>query len=342
MIRTMFMGTPDFALPALQTLARESALVGVVTQPDKPKGRGYALTPPPVKVAAQELSLPIYQPETLKDEAFLPTLNVVKPDLIVVVAYGKILPPYVLNFPKYGCINIHASLLPKYRGAAPIQRCIMEGERESGVTIMQMERGLDTGDILLSKRVPILPEDTGGSLHDKLAVLGAQALSETLAAIETGALTPVSQDDSQSTYAAMLDKETARIDWNRAAGQIVNQIRALNPFPLAWTRYQGKQVKILRAEAFADCNLQPGQIGPYEKVKGLPVGCGLDNGLRCQDNNIQSQGDDTRCQDNGSHCQDNGLHCQGVWIQELKLEGKKAMSIHDYMRGNSFTGFFGE
>lgn len=308
MIRTMFMGTPDFALPALRTLFKESALVAVVTQPDKPKGRGYTLTPPPVKTAAQELALPVYQPETLKDEAFLPTLNVVKPDLIVVAAYGKILPSYVLGFPKYGCINIHASLLPKYRGAAPIQRCIMEGESESGVTIMQMERGLDTGEMLLAKRVPILPEDTGGRLHDKLARLGAQAISETLAAIENGTLSAVPQDDSQSTYAAMLDKETARIDWGRTAERVANQVRALNPFPLAWTRYQGKQVKLLWAEAFAECNLTPGQIGAYDKEKGLPVGCG------------------------GG----------GVWIQKLKPEGKKAMSIHDYMRGNSFTGIFGE
>ncbi len=243
------MGTPDFALFSLEALyTAGEEIVGVVTQPDKPKGRGYALTPPPVKVYATERGLPVLQPTTLKDGAFAKELEALAPDMIVVVAYGKLLPKYVLDYPKYGCINIHGSLLPKYRGAAPMQRAIMEGETVSGVTSMYMAEGLDTGDMLLTEEVAIAEEDNFESVHDKLGAAGARVLLATVEAAKKGMLCPKRQDDSLSTYAAKIEKVECRLDFSTDVKVLHDRIRGLSPFPLAFTTLpNGKLLKILRA-----------------------------------------------------------------------------------------------
>ncbi|MBE7030389.1 MAG: methionyl-tRNA formyltransferase [Ruminococcaceae bacterium] len=244
-MRILFMGTPDFAAVSLKTMCGAGYdVTAVVTQCDKPKGRGHKMMHPPVYLCAEELGLPVYQPINLKRENFEEILSAEAPDLIVVAAYGKILPKYVLDAPKYGCINVHASLLPKYRGAAPIQRCIMDGETETGVTTMYMAEGLDTGDMLLKETVPITDEETFGSLHDKLAEAGGRVLLDTLKALESGTLIRIPQDDSLSCYAAMIDKSTALIDWNKSCIEIRNQIRGLDPAPRAMTWLAGKRLKV--------------------------------------------------------------------------------------------------
>ncbi len=298
-MKVLFMGTPDFSLECLKWLTEHTKVCGVVTQPDKPKGRGHKMMPPPVKEFAMERNIPVFQPETLKNEAFYPQLRELNPDLIVVVAYGQILPSYILEYPKYGCINVHASLLPKWRGAAPLQWCVMAGDLVTGVTTMQMDKGLDTGDMLIKKEIPITPEDTGGSIHDKLSVLGALALAETVEQIDS--LVPVPQDHSQFTYAPMITKETCKLDWPKTGRELCNQIRGLSPMPLSFFLYQGKTIKVGYA-SFGEGSLQPGEIGEYDKQKGLPVGCG------------------------------DGV----LYLEQIKPEGKKMMSIHDFMRGNSF------
>ncbi len=257
------MGTPDFAVFSLDALVKNGEeVVGVVTQPDKPKGRGYTLTPPPVKVYALEHGIEVFQPTTLKDGAFLETLEKLSPEMIVVVAYGKILPKYVLDYPKYGCINIHGSLLPKYRGAAPMQRAIMEGEKVTGVTSMYMAEGLDTGDMLIKAEMEILDDDNFESVHDKLGALGAKVLIETVEAAKCGTLNPIKQDDHFSTYAAKIEKAECLIDFSSDAREIHNRIRGLSPFPLAFTYLpSGRMLKIVKAhfEDAAEC-------GEYGKV----------------------------------------------------------------------------
>lgn len=255
------MGTPDFALFSLDALVKNGEeIVGVVTQPDKPKGRGYTLTPPPVKVYAQEHGFEVFQPTTLKDGAFSETLERLAPDMIVVVAYGKILPKYVLDYPKYGCINVHGSLLPKYRGAAPMQRAIMDGERVSGVTTMYMAEGLDTGDMLIKTEVEILDDDNFESVHDKLGEAGAAALVETVKAAKAGTLKPEKQDDSLATYAAKIDKAECLLDFSMDARTLHNRIRGLSPFPLAFTYLaNGKLLKIVRAHC--EESSEGGEIG---------------------------------------------------------------------------------
>ena len=246
-MRILFMGTPDFALFSLQALVKSGAqIVGVVTQPDKPKGRGHVMQAPPVKIYAEQQGLPVYQPLTFKDGAFAQELEALSPDLIVVVAYGKILPRYVLEFPKYGCINVHGSLLPAYRGAAPMQRAIMEGCTETGVTTMQMAEGLDTGDMLIVRRVTIGENDNFEAIHDALGTAGAQALLETIEALQKGTLIATPQDDAQATYAAKILKEDCLLDFTKNAKTVHDLCRGLSPIPLAFTHTpDGRMLKVV-------------------------------------------------------------------------------------------------
>ena len=248
-MKIVFMGTPDFAVSSLERLIAEGhEVVGVFTQPDKPRGRKHLLTPPPVKECALKHGIPVYQPESLKNGEAMPILSELQPDLIVVAAFGMLLKSDVLHFPKYGCINVHASLLLKYRGAAPINKCILEGETETGVTTMLMDEGLDTGDMLLSETVSIGENETAGELFDRLAVLGGNVLQKTLEALEAGTLTRTPQDDSQSTYAGMLSKEDSPVDWSRSAQKVHDQVRGLSPWPSAFTEREGQSLKIHRTQ----------------------------------------------------------------------------------------------
>ena len=281
------MGTPDFAVASLAALADAGhEICAVVTQPDRPSGRGYKLAPPAVKTAALERGLQVFQPETLKNEALLPLLEQTRPDSVVVAAYGKLLPQYVLGFPPLGCINVHASLLPKYRGAAPINWAVINGERESGVTIMYMEKGLDTGDMLLAVRTPIADDDTAGTLHDRLAALGADALVHALALLEAGRITPVKQDDSLHTYAPMLSRDDCRLDFRQSAKQVRDRIRGLAPFPGAFMTLDGRQIKVYEAQ-FAPGGGEPGRVLYADKERGLVVAC-ADGALRLD--TLQPQG----------------------------------------------------
>lgn len=299
-MKVVYMGTPDFAvLPLESILAAGHEFLGVFTQPDKPKGRGYELTPPPVKVCALAHNLTVYQPKTLKDGEALKILQGLNPDVIVVAAYGKILPKEIINLPQYGCINIHASLLPKYRGAAPIQRCILNGETETGVTVMYMDEGLDTGDMLIKEATPIGPEETAGSLHDRLAQMGARLIVKALPLLENGTAPREKQNDSLSCYASMLDKSISKIDWNKTNRQVHNQVRGLNPWPVASTCLNGKTVKIFVTK----CNDIQGQPGTVLGTDPLTVAC--------------SKG--------------------SVEILELQLEGKKRMNAADFLRGHKIT-----
>ncbi len=243
-MKILFMGTPEFAAEILECIAStDDKIVGVVTQPDKPKGRGYELTPSAVKISAQRLGLDVYQPEALKDEAFLPQLEELLPELIVVAAYGKILPPYILDFPKYGCINVHASILPKYRGAAPIQRAIINGETETGVTVMKMARGLDTGDMLLVEKTSIEENDNFETVHDKLVDCSKKAIKAAIELIQHGEDEYVMQDDTLATYAEKITKTDCLIDFNDSAKNIHDRIRGLSPFPLAFAYLENKLIK---------------------------------------------------------------------------------------------------
>ena len=248
-MKILFMGTPDFAVFSLHSLIKAGHDVcAAVTQPDKPRGRGYTLTPPPVKVAALEAGIPVYQPATLRDEAFAALLAQLDPEVIVVVAYGKILPKNVLDYPRYGCVNVHGSLLPEYRGAAPMQRAIIDGKRETGITTMLMAEGLDTGDMLLRRALPIETDDNFETIHDKLGALGAELIAETLDGLANGAITPVRQDDSLATYAAKIEKSDCLINFDRSAREVHDQIRGLSPIPLSFTHTpDGKLLKVTSA-----------------------------------------------------------------------------------------------
>lgn len=295
----VFMGTPEFAVPCLERLIADGHNVkGVFTQPDKPKGRGHKVQFPPVKECAVKSDIPVFQPTKMRDGEALSTLSELNPELIIVVAYGKILPKEILEFPKYGCVNIHASLLPKYRGAAPIQWSVINGETISGVTSMQMDVGLDTGDMLLSADVEIGENDTAGDLHDKLSVLGAEVMSETINMITEGKLNPLKQDDSLSNYAPMLTKDLCPIDWNETALNIHNKVRGLSPWPIAITTIDGKNLKIHKTALTSGYNGRPGEV-VYSDKKLI---------VACSDSAIE--------------------------IVTLQLEGKKAMSAADFMRGN--------
>ena len=243
------MGTPDFALPTLRALCEsEHTVVGVVTKIDTPKGRGHHLTPPPIKVYALEQNIPVYQPNTLKGEEFAALLEELDPEMIVVVAFGKILPQNVLDYPKYGCVNVHGSLLPEYRGAAPMQRAIIDGKKVTGITTMLMAAGLDTGDMLLKAEVEIGENDNFEDMHDRLADVGAKLLMETVEKLEKGEITPEKQDDSLSTYAAKIEKSDCLLDFSLDAKVLHDMIRGLSPIPLAFTHTpDGKLLKIVES-----------------------------------------------------------------------------------------------
>jgi len=273
-IRTVFMGTPEFALPTLQGLLDARVhLVGVYTQPDRPKGRGRKLAASPVKELALAHQLPLFQPERLRRPEAVEELRQLAPDLIVVVAYGQILPKSVLEIPRFQCINVHASLLPKYRGAAPINKAIVDGESETGVTTMLMDVGLDTGAMLVKRSTPIGPDETAGEVHDRLALLGREALEETLQLICAGQLTPQEQDDAASTYAPMMSKEDGLIDWNRSAREIHNQVRGLYPWPGAYSCL-GDQVLKIAATCVDDmASGTPGEVLSADGG-GVRIACG--------------------------------------------------------------------
>ena len=252
-LRILFMGTPDFALFSLKALvASDDEVVGVITQPDKPKGRGYTLTPPPVKAFAESEGIPVYQPTTLKGEEFAELLSNIDPDMIVVAAYGKILPKNVIDYPKYGCINVHGSYLPEYRGAAPMQRAIIDGCEYTGVTIMKMDVGLDTGDMITRKKTKINIDDNFEDIHDRLGNEGAELLVETIKLIKEGKVTPEKQDDSLATYAAKIEKSDCRIDFSMPSKKVHDLIRGLSPIPLGFTKMpDGKMLKIVSAKLSA-------------------------------------------------------------------------------------------
>lgn len=247
-MRVVFMGTPDFAVQSLNALVDAGHEVkAVITQPDRPKGRGNKMAFPEVKTRALELGLPVHQPDSVKDEAFLELLKSYDPEVIVVVAFGRILPQAVLDLPPYGCVNVHGSLLPEYRGAAPIQRAVLDGRKETGVTTMRMDIGMDTGDMLMQATLPITDEDTTGTMFDKLAELGGKVLIDTLAGLENGTVVPVKQDDSKATHAARILKEDEVIRWEDSAEKIFCQIRGLSPAPGAYTWWNGERLKLWKA-----------------------------------------------------------------------------------------------
>ena len=296
-MRIVFMGTPDFAVPCLESLISSGhEIAGVFTQPDKPVGRKQIMTPPAVKACALEHGLTVYQPTKLRDGTVLGILKELQPEVIVVAAYGRIIPKDILDYPRNGCINVHGSLLPKYRGAAPIQWAVINGESETGVTIMQMNEGLDTGDILYSKAIPIGIDDTAESMFDKLSVLGADMIVEALDTLVRGELKPVPQDDAQSCYAPMLSKEISDIDWSKSAREVYDLVRGLYSWPIAQTVLHGKKLKIYRA---TPCE-KSGAAGEIINVSPLTVACG-----------------------SGS-----------VIIEELQLEGKKRMVASSFLIGH--------
>ena len=304
-MRVIFMGTPDFAVNTLQALLdSEHEVAAVFTQPDKPKGRSGKITPPPVKETALAAGVPVYQPVKIRAEENIRILQDLQPDVIVVAAFGQIIPPSILSLPPYGCVNVHASLLPKYRGAAPIQWAVINGEEESGVTTMQMAEGLDTGDILLRKVVPLASDETGGSLFEKLSREGAKLLLETLEGLEEGSITPQPQpEESPTPYARMLTRQMGRIDWSRSAEEIERLVRGLNPWPSAYTYLHGRQLKIW--EAFL-----------LQEAPGMPAAdvCGMIKEIKKDSFTVQT----------GS-----GL----LSVQSLQLEGKKRMDCASFLRG---------
>lgn len=301
-LRIVFMGTPEFACPTLQRLIdRGETVVAAVTQPDRPRGRGQKEEPPPVKVLAQRHGIPVFQPVKVRTPDSVEHIRELAPDLIVVVAFGQILPQGLLDIPPRGCINVHSSLLPRYRGAAPLNWVLINGETETGVTTMMMDAGLDTGDMLLVKRTPIDPDEDARSLHDRMAILGAEALAETLDLLVAGTLVRQKQDDSLTCYAPMLRKETGEIDWNRSPAEIRNLVRGVTPWPGAWSRLNGLLLKLFRVRT-AEGSGEPGVVLAAGR-EGIEVACG-----------------------GGS-----------VIIEELQLEGKKRLAARDFLAGYTLT-----
>ncbi|MBQ4101154.1 MAG: methionyl-tRNA formyltransferase, partial [Oscillospiraceae bacterium] len=300
-MKIVFMGTPEFAVPTLQRIIEEShEVLAVYTQPDKPQGRKMVLTPPPIKECALSHNIPVFQPTTFKDESVVAELSVFNPDVIVVVAYGKILPENVLSIPKYGCINVHASLLPKYRGAGPIQWSVIDGEEKTGVTTMYMEKGLDTGDMILKSETKIGENETAGELHDRLSELGGNLLIETLALIEKGTAPREKQDDEESCYAPMLSKDLSPIDFNKSAKTVHNLIRGLHPWPVATTTFEGKKLKIHKSVLHLDKSGRPSEILSSDKFI-----------VACADGAVE--------------------------FLEVQLEGSKKMNTTDFLRGHKIA-----
>lgn len=298
-MRIVFMGTPDFAVPSLQALIDAGHDVcAVYTQPDKPQGRKQILTAPPVKTLALEHDIPVFQPNTLKNEDEQARLRELAPEVIIVVAYGKLLPKAVLDIPPHGCINVHGSLLPRWRGAAPIQWAVIAGDEMAGVTTMQMAEGLDTGDMLLTYETKVGEKETAGELFDRLAQSGAELLTQTLVKLDE--ITPRPQDDAQSCYAHMLDKQMAVIDWSKSAHEIDCLIRGLNPWPIALTTLSGERLKVFAAEKAAG-NGEPGTVLEADPKKGLTVACG-EGALK---------------------------------LTEIQLVGGKRMKVNDFLRGHA-------
>lgn len=271
-MRIVYMGTPDFAVPALEKLAQspDYTVAAVFTQPDKPKGRKMVMTPPDVKVCAEKLGIPVFQPSSMRSEEAYNSLKELNPDVIVVAAYGQILPKPVLDLPKFGCVNIHGSLLPKYRGAAPIQQSVLDGEKVTGVTTMLMDVGLDTGDILLKAETEIGENETAGELFDRLAVLGGELIVETLDKLKKGEITPQKQDESLATHTSKISKELCPIDFNKSAFEVHNKVRGLNPWPVAVTEIAGKTVKVYSSRV-SDMS---GAAGTILSLKPFVVACG--------------------------------------------------------------------
>ncbi|MDD3285773.1 MAG: methionyl-tRNA formyltransferase [Patescibacteria group bacterium] len=299
-IRTIFMGTPEFAVPGLQALLKspDFEIVGVYTQPDKPVGRKMILTPPPIKTAALTKGLPIFQPEKINAEA--DNIRSLKPDLIVVIAYGKIIPQTILDIPQYGCVNVHASLLPKYRGASCLAAPILNGDEESGVTIMKMDAGMDTGDIIKQAGVKLSAKETLSSLHDRLSALGAEILADTLKEYINGTINPQKQDESQASYVPLIKKEDGRLQVNLSAAELERRIRAYNPWPGAFLLLNnGEKIKVLEADTEISANTRKiGEI--YTKNGQLALNCGQDI----------------------------------LFILKLQRENRKAMNASDFLKGN--------
>ena len=297
-MRVLFMGTPDFAVPALNAIAKEHEVVGVITQQDKPRGRGHKMSPTPVKEAAIENNIEVYQPIKVKEQESVKIIRELNPDVIVVIAFGQILSKEILDIPRLGCINVHASLLPKYRGAAPIQWAVINGDEYSGVDTMYMEEGLDTGDIIESVKVKLDKDETGGSLFDRLSLKGAEVILSTLKKLESGEFSRTKQDESQATYAGKITKDMGLLDYNKSASELECLIRGLNPWPAAFTFLDSKRVKVWKASVVdIDKNITPGTI--VSKKKQLVIAT-ADKGLS---------------------------------IDELQVEGKKRMKASDFLNG---------
>jgi methionyl-tRNA formyltransferase len=297
-LKVVFMGTPEFAVPSLEKLVEEGYEIPlVITQPDKPAGRGKKLKPPPVKLLAVEKGIPVVQPESLKgNEELKKRLEELELDLIVVVAYGKILPPWILEIPKFGVLNVHASLLPKYRGASPIQSALLNGESETGVTVMKISEKLDAGDILTQRKVKIEETDNAQTLHDKLSKAGAELLTETIPLYVSGKIKPTPQNEEEATYCFKITKEMGKIDWKRPAREIFNKVRAFTPWPSAYTFFRGKRVQILKV-SLINREGEPGEV------------------LEVKDNLIVGAGEGA------------------LKIELLKPEGKREMTGADFVRG---------
>ena len=301
MTKIVFMGTPDFSVPVLQRILQDGyEVIAVVTQPDRPVGRKRVLTPPPVKVEALKHNIPVYQPEKIRVREELDKILVLQPDLIVTAAFGQILPKELLDAPKLGCINVHASLLPELRGGAPIHYAILQGKEKTGITIMYMAEKLDAGDILTQASVEITEEDNVGTLHDKLSLIGSELLSETLPKLIAGELKGIPQDDEKATFASNIKREQEKIDWSASGEEIYNKVRGLNPWPVAYTMLQDKVLKVWKAEKVAsDSQAMPGVIIKRE-----------------EDGFIVKTGNET-----------------AIKITELQPAGKKRMTSYDYLRG---------